>query len=66
MFVQQNQNKSKIKEEIANLITSLVTELKSLDYEHQKKLNELSIEKNNKRDEIIKKYSLVYSSNFNN
>ena len=70
MFANQvdnkNLDKNKIKNDIANLITNLIAELTNIETECEKKINTINLEKKTKKDEIVKKYSELYSNYFNN
>ena len=62
----KNQDKDKIKIEIANLITNLIADLNNVETECDKKINTINLERKTKKDEIVKKYSELYSNYFNN
>ena len=52
--------------EIANLITNLIADLNNVETECDKKINTINLERKTKKDEIVKKYSELYSNYFNN
>jgi len=59
-----NNNNAKIKDDISKLINNLILELNQLENSYKTKINNLNIEKENNRENIIKKYSTLYMQYF--
>ena len=62
---QNNNNNNKIKDDLKNIINNLMLELSQLENSHKNKINSLNLEKENNRENIIKKYSSLYEQYFN-